>query len=155
LASYYPENVAQWLECISKAKKFGHWYSQVQSLLLNSSAKLTESQVCKLREILDFCEAFAVNHSITIEAEPPESQPLKSGREERASRNDVSHATPLHDAYLGLFMQGESYRPLFNDFEVLATIGEGSFGRVFKVKHKDSGVVMAMKAMKKQQLVQN
>jgi serine/threonine protein kinase len=38
---------------------------------------------------------------------------------------------------------------------VLETIGEGSFGRVFKVRHKDSGIVMAMKAMKKQYLVQN
>jgi serine/threonine protein kinase len=32
-------------------------------------------------------------------------------------------------------------------------IGEGSFGRVFKVKHRDSGILMAMKAMKKQFLI--
>jgi len=27
----------------------------------------------------------------------------------------------------------------FSDFEVLDSIGEGSFGRVFKVKKKDNG----------------
>jgi len=31
----------------------------------------------------------------------------------------------------------------------LEIIGEGSFGRVFKVRHRDSGLIMAMKAMKK------
>ena len=49
-----------------------------------------------------------------------------------------------------------TYKPKFKDFEILELIGEGSFGRVFKVKHKDSGgQVMAMKAMKKSQLIQN
>ena len=43
----------------------------------------------------------------------------------------------------------------FEDFEVNEMIGEGSFGRVFKVKKKDSGVLMAMKVMKKKFLIQN
>lgn len=34
-------------------------------------------------------------------------------------------------------------------------IGEGSFGRVFKVLKKDVGKYMAMKAMKKQYLIAN
>lgn len=34
-------------------------------------------------------------------------------------------------------------------------IGEGSFGRVFKVRLRETGVPMAMKAMKKQFLIQN
>lgn len=47
------------------------------------------------------------------------------------------------------------YKPKFKDFEVLETLGEGSFGRVFRVRHRESGVEMAMKAMKKQFLIQN
>jgi len=43
----------------------------------------------------------------------------------------------------------------FSDFEVLDTIGEGSFGRVFKVKKKDNGQILALKVMKKQYLIQN
>ena len=62
---------------------------------------------------------------------------------------------PSYDVFMGLFIQGEQYQPKFRHFDILEMIGEGSFGRVFKVKHKDSGVVMAMKAMKKQFLVQN
>jgi serine/threonine protein kinase len=34
-------------------------------------------------------------------------------------------------------------------------IGEGSFGRVFKVKKLDSGNIYAMKAMKKSYLIMN
>lgn len=43
----------------------------------------------------------------------------------------------------------------FKDFEILEMIGEGSFGRVFKVKKRDSGQILAMKAMKKQYLISN
>ena len=58
-------------------------------------------------------------------------------------------AGSCYDVMLGLFKQGELYTPQFKDFDVLETIGEGSFGRVFKVKHRDSGLLMAMKVMKK------
>lgn len=31
-----------------------------------------------------------------------------------------------------------SFKPKFKDFEILELIGEGSFGRVFRVKLKDT-----------------
>jgi len=43
----------------------------------------------------------------------------------------------------------------FDDFEILGTLGEGSFGKVFKVRRKESGKVYAMKSMSKKQLIQN
>jgi p70 ribosomal S6 kinase len=43
----------------------------------------------------------------------------------------------------------------FKDFEILEMIGEGSFGRVFKVKRRETGELLAMKAMKKQYLISN
>ena len=43
----------------------------------------------------------------------------------------------------------------FKDFEVLDIIGEGSFGRVFKVKKRDNGQILALKVMKKQYLISN
>jgi serine/threonine protein kinase len=48
-----------------------------------------------------------------------------------------------------------SFKPKFKDFEILENIGEGSFGRVFRVRLKETRVEMAMKAMKKQFLIQN
>ncbi len=33
----------------------------------------------------------------------------------------------------------------FNDFEILKMIGEGSFGKVYKVKRNDSAEILAMK----------
>lgn len=41
----------------------------------------------------------------------------------------------------------------FEDFEIMDTLGEGSFGKVFKVKKKDTGKVYAMKSMSKKQLI--
>jgi hypothetical protein len=38
---------------------------------------------------------------------------------------------------------------MFKDFEILETIGEGSFGRVFKCKKKSNGQLLALKVMKK------
>jgi len=42
---------------------------------------------------------------------------------------------------------------VFSDFEILEMIGEGSFGKVFRVKKKSSGVIYAMKSMKKATLI--
>lgn len=42
-----------------------------------------------------------------------------------------------------------SFKPQFKDFDIVEMIGEGSFGRVFRVRLKETGVSMAMKAMKK------
>jgi hypothetical protein len=44
---------------------------------------------------------------------------------------------------------------VFKDFEILDTIGEGSFGRVFKCKKKDNGQILALKVMRKQYLINN
>jgi serine/threonine protein kinase len=43
----------------------------------------------------------------------------------------------------------------FSDFEILEIIGEGSFGRVFKVRKKDNNYIFAMKVMRKQYLISN
>ena len=43
----------------------------------------------------------------------------------------------------------------FKDFEILKVIGEGSFGRVYKGKKKDTGQIIALKVMKKQYLINN
>lgn len=43
----------------------------------------------------------------------------------------------------------------FKDFEILESIGEGSFGRVFKCKKKSNGQLLALKVMKKQYLISN
>jgi len=37
----------------------------------------------------------------------------------------------------------------FSDFEIMQLLGEGSFGKVFKVKKKTTGKVYAMKSMSK------
>ena len=43
----------------------------------------------------------------------------------------------------------------FSDFEILEMIGEGSFGKVFRVKKKTSNAIYAMKSMKKSSLIQD
>ena len=43
----------------------------------------------------------------------------------------------------------------FRDFKIIEVLGEGSFGKVFKVQKIDSGKMYAMKSMKKQTLINN
>ena len=43
----------------------------------------------------------------------------------------------------------------FKDFEILKQLGEGSFGKVFQVRKRDTGAVYAMKSMSKKQLINN
>ena len=42
-----------------------------------------------------------------------------------------------------------------NSFECLKLIGEGSFGKVYKVKHKKSGKIYAMKVLSKSAIIKN
>ena len=44
---------------------------------------------------------------------------------------------------------------MFKDFDILELIGEGSFGRVFKCRKRDNGLILALKVMKKQYLISN
>ena len=67
---------------------------------------------------------------------------------EESKKPDLSES-PSFDIYDGLFNSSSAYHPQFKDFDIIKQIGEGAFGRVFKVKHRDSGLVMAMKTMKK------
>jgi serine/threonine protein kinase len=45
----------------------------------------------------------------------------------------------------------QSAKPLapvkFRDFDIITLLGEGSFGKVFKVRHKESNELYAMKSM--------
>ena len=43
----------------------------------------------------------------------------------------------------------------FEDFDFLEVIGQGSFGRVYKCKHRGNGQILALKVMKKQHLISN
>ena len=43
----------------------------------------------------------------------------------------------------------------FRDFEVIELLGEGSFGKVYRVRKRDTNKHYAMKSMKKSILVQN
>jgi len=40
-----------------------------------------------------------------------------------------------------------------DDFEILAVVGQGAFGKVFQVRKKDSGEIFAMKVMRKEKIL--
>ena len=42
-----------------------------------------------------------------------------------------------------------------NDFEVLSLVGKGAFGKVWRVKEKDTGKIFAMKVMSKSDIVEH
>lgn len=44
---------------------------------------------------------------------------------------------------------------MFKDFDILDVIGQGSFGIVYRCKKRDSGQILALKVMKKQELINN
>lgn len=130
--------------------------------------KLTEQIKYKLQEIEEFCESYTQMEVVSIpfveqkQAELNNKKRMEKIREinsqlagEFGNNPDQSQASFQQPAKLQKLSSSQEYKPRFKDFEVLQMIGEGSFGRVFKVRHKESGVEMAMKAMKKQFLIQN
>ena len=47
------------------------------------------------------------------------------------------------------FIKGKKYEELTKDYELLENLGEGSYGIVQKVRHKESGQIRAMKVFKR------
>ncbi|KAL6071210.1 RPS6 protein kinase [Balamuthia mandrillaris] len=56
--------------------------------------------------------------------------------------------------HLNIHYTSEQKRISVDDFEILKCIGEGSYGKVFQVRKKDTGMIYAMKVLKKQRLLQ-
>ena len=69
----------------------------------------------------------------------PPSRSLSSERAEELKLNAFKKQGPVR----------------FSDFEILEMIGEGSFGKVFRVRKKSNSAIYAMKSMKKSTLIQD
>ena len=69
----------------------------------------------------------------------PSSRSLSSERAEEIKLNAFKKQGPVR----------------FSDFEILEMIGEGSFGKVFRVRKKSNSAIYAMKSMKKSTLIQD
>ena len=48
----------------------------------------------------------------------------------------------------------ENKKLTINDFELLKTVGQGSFGKVFQVRMKENGKIYAMKVLNKQRVME-
>lgn len=75
----------------------------------------------------------------TNEIQQPSSRSLSSERAEELKLNAFKKQGPVR----------------FSDFEILEMIGEGSFGKVFRVRKKSNSAIYAMKSMKKSTLIQD
>jgi serine/threonine protein kinase len=53
------------------------------------------------------------------------------------------------------FFEGKSKALSLDDFDLLCVLGRGSFGKVMKVKKKDTNEIYAMKVLSKDMLVKN
>jgi len=52
-------------------------------------------------------------------------------------------------------MTSITHQELVNSFEVIRVLGEGSFGKVFLVRHKQSRIEYAMKKYSKYHILKN
>ncbi|EGW30465.1 uncharacterized protein SPAPADRAFT_143307 [Spathaspora passalidarum NRRL Y-27907] len=65
--------------------------------------------------------------------------------------NSTTSSTPLSSPFVE--SPGSEKRFTLDDFEFGKILGKGKLGRVYCVKHKESGLVVALKAMNKQELI--
>ena len=72
------------------------------------------------------------------------NEPYIIKKEEKYNNNNINKNNILNNSYIG-----------FKSFELLDSLGEGSFGKVFKVRMKSNGEIYAMKVINKNFLIKN
>lgn len=80
------------------------------------------------------------------------SEKAMNGPQEKAPKYDES----MNSYIKGYEVAGEDVldkKMTTEDFELMKVVGKGSFGKVYQVKHKETGKIYAMKSLKKQQLL--
>eukprot|EP00347_Sterkiella_histriomuscorum_P006016 403354389 len=157
-STFDSEQIKEWQQYLMKAKRFYEWYNTIQDLLKDSKM-LTEQIKYKLQEIEEFCDSYCdmevvdipfieqkqaeVNNKQRIEKIKEINQLLLQNEIDSQFKNgpDQSQATYQSPTKMLRIINDLSFKPKFKDFEV--------------VKLKDTKAEMAMKAMKKQFLIQN
>ncbi len=97
---------------------------------------------------------------------PPSSPPNLSPRTKESPGNDKSLTLTIHSLEKSMNktekknMEEEKLEETsdgtnYDSFELLEIVGAGSFGKIFKVKKKDSGKIYAMKVLSKAYLVKH
>jgi serine/threonine protein kinase len=151
-ATYFSKNptgIETWVTAVKRAKKFHQWFNYIKSL----DFKEKEER----QKIMDLLMKIAEKHEAIMSVSYDKSEEVKGydmnvnpptsptkGRKEAITAEaagELEHTD--HD------------RVSFESFEMLSVLGEGSFGKVFLVKMKNTEEEYAMKVLKKSFLVSN
>lgn len=109
-----------------------------------------------------------LNAVLTLRPRPAELAQFLSGGQGQGDEDpeadlftDISHlrgsnytaATPVNGPVAPVSAATSSQLVTMTDFEILKMLGKGSFGKVYMVKRKTSGEILAMKVLRKAELV--
>ena len=92
------------------------------------------------------------------EEEEEEEAGLQAGGDAKVTVYDKSAAAAggaAEAAVVSAALSPAFRKPGLSDFELLCTVGRGSFGKVMKVRHRANGDVFAMKILKKEAIIKD
>lgn len=176
---FYTKNelaLTSWMKHLNEAKVMYRWIR----ILTSQRYQIQDEAIA---EILDKVLTAILNskgQKITIQNEEGITSPYTSG--ESGESTEASKTTPISsigedgkppptkeeivlqfdgekkDKNLDVseeLLPNEEENVGFGSFEIIDALGQGTFGKVFKVRKKDNGMIYAMKVLKKSVLVRN
>lgn len=151
-ATYFSKNptgIETWVTAVRRAKKFHQWFNYIKSLdfkqkeqrqqIMDLLTKISKKQEAIMSVTYDKSEEVK---GYDMNVNPP-SSPTK-GRKEAITAEEA-----------GELEHSDHDRISFESFDIISLLGEGSFGKVFRVKMKNTQEEYAMKVLKKSFLVSN
>jgi len=147
--TFYSKNelgVETWVTVIQRAIKFRLWLTHVQSLNFEDKEErqiMTDllTKISKKKESM-----FSITYEITEETKLFEMHPPLTPVKRREERilSQVSEE-----------LDTQEDRVCFDSFKIITLLGEGAFGKVFRVEMKTTNEEYAMKVLKKSFLFEN
>ena len=119
-------------------------------MIVRRKSKITDPEEAKL-----LTDAQAQQDALLLGAKPDAQKTEEELRASGMDSSEVDARVSMRDGGQSIYKKATNKEANLNDFEIKKLIGQGTFGKVFLVQHPSTGVLYAMKCIRKDLILEH